>query len=91
MEVHLKESLASATKEADSLRDEVARIENQRANEVQDLKDSYDVQLSQLKEKLEGANNRANQARKEADMLRESLDLKEKEVAAMKKRMQSSD
>jgi hypothetical protein len=34
------------------------------------LKDSYEVQISQLKERLEGANSRSAQAKKEAEMLK---------------------
>lgn len=49
------------------------------------------MQISQLKERLEGANSRSAQAKKEAEMLKESLELKEREAATMKKRMQASE
>jgi len=76
VELHLKESLATATKEAQNLRDELERVENQRSNELQDLKDAHDLQVRQLNERLEGFNNKTNQSKKESDMLRESLELK---------------
>lgn len=91
IELHLKESLAAATKEAQNLRDELQRIEGQRLNEVQDLKDAHDLEVRQFKERLEGLANKSNQSRKESEMLRESLDLKEKENAAIKKRLQGAE
>lgn len=62
-----------------------------RQSEQQDLKDHYDLQINQLKERIEGLNNKANQAKKEADMIRETLVLKEKEIATLKKRLQGLD
>jgi len=47
--------------------------------------------VRQLNERLEGLTNKTNQSRKESEMLRESLDLKEKENAAVKKRLQGSE
>ena len=91
VESHLKDSVAALSRESQSLRDEVRRTEAQRSNEQQDLKEQYELQLSQLKEKVEGGSHRTSLARKETDALKENLDLKEKETALMKRRLQASD
>lgn len=73
------------------MRDELQRVENQRTSELEDLKDAHELQIRQLNERLEGFTNKTNQSKKESDMLKESLDLKEKENSAVKKRLQSSE
>jgi phage host-nuclease inhibitor protein Gam len=70
VEFHLKESLAAVNRENEDLRDELNRAEGARNSEQEDQKESYELQIAQLKERLEGLSNKSNQVKKEADMLK---------------------